>query len=75
MAHLDAWKNGARRMVDPTETEAAGMSEAGIAGYEYLQSINKVTVTDMTDDEWKNFIDAICTTYTGYLRNNPDCPF
>lgn len=58
-------------MVDPTDDEINAMLQAGKSGGDYLDSLGKFDMAQMTHDEWMTFIEAVITTYLDELRNTP----
>ncbi len=55
-------------MIDPTPNERAAMTEGGMAGGEYLESIGKTDLVALTQAEWDIFVEAVVTGYCDHLR-------
>lgn len=51
-------------MIDKTAEEQAAIKRAGKAGGEYLESIGKVDLSSLTEDEWLTFIECIVTEWS-----------
>lgn len=51
-------------MVDPTPEEIARMERAGKAGGEYLESIGKFDLMELTPDEYATFIRCVINEWT-----------
>lgn len=71
-----------KKMIDPTDEEKHLLETASRNGGEYLESIGKTDLAQMTKTEWMTFIEAVVTGYyethdremDGYLPNC-DAPF
>ena len=55
-------------MINTTPNEKAAFVYGGRCGGEYLDSISKTNLVDLTDVEWFTFIEAIITGYCDHLR-------
>lgn len=55
-------------MIDPTLNERAAMTEGGMGGGEYLESIGKTDLVTLTQAEWDTFVEVIVTGYCDHLR-------
>lgn len=55
-------------MDDPTPHEIDAMTDAGVRGGEYLDGIGKCNVELLTSDEWRMFIEAVCTGFCDGMR-------
>ena len=55
-------------MIDPTPNERAAMTEGGMAGGEYLESIGKTDLVTLTEPEWDTYVEVIVTRYCDHLR-------
>ena len=55
-------------MIDSTPNEMQAMSVGGQMGGEYLESIAKSDLANLTVTEWDRFIDAVVTGYCDQLR-------
>ena len=55
-------------MIDPTPNEQAAMTHGGAMAGEYLDSLGKTDLAQLTSAEWQTFIEAIVTGYCDHLR-------
>lgn len=51
-------------MNDKTPEETASIKRAGRAGGEYLDSIGKVDLSQLTEEEWLTFIECVVTEWS-----------
>ena len=56
-------------MIDPTPNERAAMAHGGAMGGEYLDSLGKTDLTQLSLEEWQTLIDVIVTGYCDHLRD------
>jgi hypothetical protein len=56
-------------MIDPTPNERAAMAQGSAMGGEYLDSLGKTDLAQLSIDEWQIFIEAIVTGYCDHLRD------
>lgn len=61
-----------RKMIDPTKNEIAAMEHGGRMGGEVLDEIGKTDFATLTGEEWKTFIEAVCTGYVEHLQKSAD---
>jgi hypothetical protein len=50
-------------MIDPTPNERAAMTQGGAMGGEYLDSLGKTDLAQLSTEEWQTFVEAIVTGY------------
>lgn len=62
----------AKSMIDPTEHEQEAMVHAGEMGGEYLDHLGKTDLAGMSEEEWRTFVEAICTGYVEKLSEIAD---
>ena len=55
-------------MIDPTPNEQAAITHGGAMAGEYLDSLGKTDLAQLTSAEWQTFIEAIVTGYCDHLR-------
>jgi hypothetical protein len=68
---LNKWLNkGVEKVVDATDRELGYVREAGEVGGQYLESINKFNLMELSEDEWLTFLQAVIGTY-----NDNSIPF
>jgi hypothetical protein len=62
-------------MIDPTPNEKAAMTHGGTMGGEYLESIGKTNLAQLSVEEWHTLIEVIVTGYCDHLRDlaGQDC--
>jgi hypothetical protein len=56
-------------MIDPTPNERAAMAHGGAMGGEYLDSLGKTDLAQLSVEEWHTLIEAIVTGYCDHLRD------
>ena len=56
-------------MIDPTPNEQAALLHGGIMGGEYLDSLGKTDLAQLSTQEWQSFIELIVTGYCDHLRD------
>jgi hypothetical protein len=56
-------------MIDPTPNERAAMAHGGAMGGEYLDSLGKTDLAQLSVEEWHTLIEVIVTGYCDYLRD------
>jgi hypothetical protein len=56
-------------MIDPTPNERAAMAHGGAMGGEYLDSLGKTDLAQLSVDEWHTLIEVIVTGYCDHLRD------
>ncbi len=56
-------------MIDPTPNENAAMTHGGAVGGEYLDSLGKTDLAQLTLAEWQTLIEIIVTGYCDHLRD------
>jgi hypothetical protein len=56
-------------MIDPSPNEKAAMTYGGAMGGEYLESIGKTNLAQLSIDEWHTLIEVIVTGYCDHLRD------
>jgi hypothetical protein len=57
-----------RGMIDPTPNERASMTAGGEAAGDYLESLGKTDLTQLTVAEWQTLIEVIVTGYSETLQ-------
>lgn len=57
-----------RGMIDPTPNERAAIRRGGEMGGEYLESVRKADLSQLTETEWLTFVEAVITGYCDALR-------
>tara|TARA_R110000868_G_scaffold126673_1_gene333914 strand:- start:224 stop:559 length:336 start_codon:yes stop_codon:yes gene_type:complete len=77
--HLDLWKDGASSM-DFSPLEKNLVSQAGKAMGEYLESIQKYNLVELTKEEWQQACECLVHEYcTGRIKKlddlNDEIPF
>jgi hypothetical protein len=55
-------------MIDPTPNERAAMARGGAMGGEYLDSLGKTDLAQLSLEEWHTLIEVIVTGYCDHLR-------
>ena len=58
-----------RGMIDPTPNERAAMAHGGAMAGEYLDSLGKTDVAQLSVEEWHTLIEVIVTGYCDHLRD------
>ena len=58
-----------RGMIDPTPNERAAMANGGVMAGEYLDSLGKTDLAQLSIDEWHTLIEVIVTGYCDHLRD------
>jgi hypothetical protein len=56
-------------MIDPTPNERAAMAHGGAMGGEYLDSLGKIDLAQLSVDEWHTLIEVVVTGYCDHLRD------
>ena len=56
-------------MIDPTPNERAAMGHGGAMGGEYLDSLGKTDLAQLSVEEWHTLIEVIVTGYCDHLRD------
>jgi hypothetical protein len=56
-------------MIDPTPNERAAMAHGGAMGGEYLDSLGKTDLAQLSVDEWHTLIEVIVTGCCDHLRD------
>jgi Family of unknown function (DUF6511) len=56
-------------MTDPTPNERAAMAHGGAMGGEYLDSLAKTDLAQLSLEEWQTLIEVIVTGYCDHLRD------
>lgn len=56
-------------MLDPTEYELKAFEAAGQAAGEYLDSIHKTDLAQLSEEEWRTFCRTMCSAYSDALLN------
>ena len=56
-------------MIDPTPNERAAIAHGGAMGGEYLDSLGKTDLTQLSFEEWQTLIEVIVTGYCDHLRD------
>ena len=56
-------------MIDPTPNERAAMAHGGVMAGEYLDSLDKTDLAQLSTAEWQTFIEVIVTGYCDRLRD------
>ena len=59
-------------MIDPTPNEQDAMTVAGKTAGEYLESLGKTDLANMTLEQWECLIESVVTGYTDRLRELAD---
>lgn len=55
-------------MIDPTDHEQAAMDHAGEQAGEYLETLGKTDLAQMSPEEWATLINVICSGYVEKLQ-------
>lgn len=55
-------------MIDPTPNEKAAMEAGGAAAGEYLESLGRSDLAELSVPEWQTLIEVIVTGYCDALR-------
>ncbi len=55
-------------MIDPTPNERAAIDHGGAMGGEYLDSLGKTDLAQLSVDEWQILIEVIVSGYCDHLR-------
>lgn len=55
--------DGRNAVIDATKDELAAMEEGGVLGGEYLDSIGKSDLGQLTEDEWLTFLRCVVSGY------------
>lgn len=55
-------------MIDPTPNERAAMAHGGAMGGEYLDSLGKTDLGQLSVDQWHTLIEVIVTGYCDHLH-------
>jgi hypothetical protein len=58
-----------RGMIDPTPNERAAMEHGGAMAGEFLDSLGKTDLAQLSVDEWHALIEVIVTGYCDHLRD------
>ena len=62
-------------MIDPTKEEIESAKEAGYRAGEYLDSINKTDLVNLSQEEWQAFLLVIIDNYQRILlEKTKDAP-
>lgn len=56
-----------RDMIDPTEHEIEAIMASGEPAGEYLDSIGKTDLAELTEDQWYSFLECVITGYQDKL--------
>ncbi len=56
-------------MIDPTPNERAAMAHGGAMAGEYLDSLGKTDLAQLSVEEWHTLIEVIVTGYCDHLRD------
>jgi hypothetical protein len=56
-------------MIDPTPNERAAMEHGGAMAGEFLDSLGKTDLAQLSVDEWHALIEVIVTGYCDHLRD------
>lgn len=56
-------------MIDPSPREIEALEAASPVAGEYLDSLGKTDLADLSRDEWMTFIEVIVTAYQDSLRS------
>jgi Family of unknown function (DUF6511) len=56
-------------MIDPTPNERAAMANGGVMAGEYLDSLGKTDLAQLSVEEWHTLIEVIVTGYCDHLRD------
>lgn len=59
-------------MIDPTPNERAAMAHGAAMAGEYLDSIVRTDLTQLSNKEWNTLIEVIVTGYCDHLRELAD---
>lgn len=59
-------------MVDPTPNEQDALEVAGQMAGEFLDSIGKTDLAQLTVEEWESLLESVVTGYTDRLRELAD---
>jgi Family of unknown function (DUF6511) len=57
------------KMDSPTKHEIGAMLDAADKGGEFLNNLGKTDLATMTQDEWMQFVDSVCTGYVDAIRS------
>jgi hypothetical protein len=56
-------------MIDATPNERAAMAHGGVMAGEYLDSLGKTDLAQLSIEEWHTLIEVIVTGYCDHLRD------
>ena len=62
-------------MHDPQDWEIIAVHHGGSMGGEYLESINKSDLSQLTEEEWQTFLTVVCLNYHAEHNRLKPCPF
>jgi Family of unknown function (DUF6511) len=57
------------KMDNPTKHEIGAMYDAAEKGGEFLNNLGKTDLATMTQDEWMQFVESVCTGYVDAIRS------
>ncbi|CAK0745765.1 hypothetical protein CCP2SC5_1380002 [Azospirillaceae bacterium] len=55
-------------MIDPTPNEIAALEHGGRMGGEYLESLRRTDLAQLTVEQWRTFIEAVVTGYCDHMQ-------
>lgn len=61
--------------MQPDNWELPAIEHGGAMGGEYLESIGKTDLAQLTADEWSIFISCVCLNYHSKRAELEPCPF
>ena len=56
-------------MIDPTPNERAAMAHGGVMAGEYLDSLGRTDLAQLSTEEWHTLIEVIVAGYCDHLRD------